>query len=287
MSSPGQRRRLEAAVQAIQGQWGAGLAKRHAPCPGSPPVPSLSTGLAALDHILAIGGLPLGHITELIGQPTSGSVPWRCTSWPIPSSAIPASTSTCPAPSTLPTWPPAGSTWRLVIAAPSGPSQALDLGRDLAASGRFGLVIFDFDRRAAQRGIAARRGQLRPAPPAPGAAEPAQRAALPDHASHGVVDFARQLPRRGSASDRGRALDCRASASAARRRAHRRLQRTPGRAASPLGRARPGDHRSCHLQRRSFRQPIARRRVIAHPVTPHLPVAVERRERPAWPAGRW
>ncbi|MEI2691362.1 MAG: hypothetical protein V9H69_17315 [Anaerolineae bacterium] len=145
MSSPGQKKRLEAAVQAIQGQWGAqALQKGTRPAPGSPPVPSLSTGLAALDHILAIGGLPLGHITELIGQPTSGKRTLAlhilahtqqrhpCLYIDLPRTFDPAYAAACRI-----------DLARLVIAAPSGPSQALDLVCDLAASGRFGLVIFD------------------------------------------------------------------------------------------------------------------------------------------------
>ena len=64
MSGPRSKKRLEAAVQAIQGKWGAqALHKGARPGSAAAPVPSLSTGLAALDHILAIGGLPLGHIS--------------------------------------------------------------------------------------------------------------------------------------------------------------------------------------------------------------------------------
>lgn len=145
MSKPGQKKRLEAAVQAIQGKWGAqALQKGARPAPGNPPVPSLSTGLAALDHILAIGGLPLGHITELIGQPTSGKrtlalhilahVQQRhpCLYIDLPRTFDPGYAAACRV-----------NLARLAIAAPDHPSQALDLACDLAAGGRFGLLVFD------------------------------------------------------------------------------------------------------------------------------------------------
>lgn len=145
VSKPGQKKRLEAAVQAIQGKWGAqALQKGARPAPGHPPVPSLSTGLAALDHILAIGGLPLGHITELIGQPTSGKRTLAlhilahaqqrhpCLYIDLPRTFDPAYAAACRV-----------NLARLTLAAPSSPSQALDLVCDLAAGGRFGLLIFD------------------------------------------------------------------------------------------------------------------------------------------------
>ncbi len=145
MSKPGQKKRLEAAVQAIQGKWGAQALQRGArPSPGSAPVPSLSTGLAALDHILAIGGLPLGHITELIGQPTSGKRTLAlhilahaqqrhpCLYIDLSQTFDPGYAAACRV-----------NLARLAIAAPANASQALDLAQDLAAGGRFGLLVFD------------------------------------------------------------------------------------------------------------------------------------------------
>lgn len=143
MSKPGQKKRLEAAVQAIQSKWGAQALQKGAR-PGSAPVPSLSTGLAALDHILAIGGLPLGHISEMIGQPTSGKRTLAlhilahaqqrhpCLYIDLARTFDPAYAAACRV-----------NLARLAIAAPANPSQALDLTCDLAAGGRFGLVIFD------------------------------------------------------------------------------------------------------------------------------------------------
>ena len=145
MSKPGQKKRLEAAVQAIQGQWGAqALQKGARPGPGHAPVPCLSTGLAALDHILAIGGLPLGHISELIGQPTSGK---RTLALHILAHA--QGRQPCLYIDLARTFDPGYAAAcrvdlaRLAIAAPPSPGQALDLACDLAAGGRFGLLIFD------------------------------------------------------------------------------------------------------------------------------------------------
>ncbi|HNS03919.1 MAG TPA: hypothetical protein PKM78_16245 [Anaerolineae bacterium] len=165
MSEPGRKKRLEAAVQAIQGQWGAqALQKGARPRPDSAPVPSLSTGLAALDHILAIGGLPLGHISELIGQPTSGKrtlalhilahVQERrpCLYIDLARTFDPAYAAACRV-----------NLARLAIAAPASPGQALDLACDLATGGRFGLLLFDST------------DELRQAPPPPAAAAAALR----------------------------------------------------------------------------------------------------------------
>lgn len=145
MSRPGQKKRLEAAVQAIQGKWGVQALQRGArPHPGSAPVPCLPTGLAALDHILAIGGLPLGHISELTGQPTSGKRTLAlhilahaqerhpCLYIDLARTFDPAYAAACRV-----------NLARLAIAAPASPGQALDLACDLAAGGRFGLLVFD------------------------------------------------------------------------------------------------------------------------------------------------
>jgi recombination protein RecA len=145
LSKPGQKKRLEAAVQAIQGKWGAqALQKGARPGPGRKPVPSLPTGLAALDHILAIGGLPLGHICELIGQPTSGKRTLAlhmlahaqqrqpCLYIDLARTFDPGYAAACRV-----------NLSRLAIATPANPSQALDLACDLVAGGRFGLLVFD------------------------------------------------------------------------------------------------------------------------------------------------
>ncbi len=145
MSGQRSKKRLEAAVQAIQGKWGAqALQKGARPTTGNNAAPSLPTGLTALDHILAIGGLPLGHISELIGQPTSGK---RTLALHILAHA--QKRHPCVYINLAQTFDPAYAAAcrvnlaRLALAAPASPSQALDLACDLAAGGRFGLVVFD------------------------------------------------------------------------------------------------------------------------------------------------
>jgi hypothetical protein len=41
-------------------------------------VQSFPTGLAALDHVLSLNGIPAGHLTEVIGMPTSGMTTLLC-----------------------------------------------------------------------------------------------------------------------------------------------------------------------------------------------------------------
>lgn len=145
MSGSRQKKRLEATVQAIQGKWGAQALQQGArPAAGTAPTPCLPTGLTALDHILAIGGLPLGHISELIGQPTSGKRTLAlqmlahaqrrhpCVYIDLAQTFDPVYAAACRV-----------DLARLAIAAPTGPDQALDLLCDLAAGGKFGLLLFD------------------------------------------------------------------------------------------------------------------------------------------------
>lgn len=145
MSTRRQKKRLEAAVQAIQDQWGAQALQKGARSPArNTPAPCLPTGLTALDHILASGGLPLGHISELIGQPTSGKRTLAlhilatnqerhpCLYVNLTQAFDPAYAAACQV-----------NLARLVLATPAGPSQALELAGDLAAGGKFGLIVFD------------------------------------------------------------------------------------------------------------------------------------------------
>lgn len=145
MGKQRQTKRLEAAVQAIQGRWGAqALQKGARPTAEKSPVPCLPTGLTALDSILTIGGLPLGHVSELIGQPTSGKRTLAlhilahaqgrhpCLYIDLAQTFDPVYAAACRV-----------NLARLAIAAPASPGQALDLACDLAAGGRFGLLIFD------------------------------------------------------------------------------------------------------------------------------------------------
>jgi RecA/RadA recombinase len=65
------QQKLELAVTLIQRRFGPrSLVKGRLPT--AAPVPVISTGFAELDRALGIGGLPKGRITELIGSGTSG-----------------------------------------------------------------------------------------------------------------------------------------------------------------------------------------------------------------------
>jgi recombination protein RecA len=67
------RKRLAAAVAAIQMRWGQ-RALRRGPAP-IPPQAVIPTGFAGLDAMLdGCGGIPRGRISELLGAPTSGMV---------------------------------------------------------------------------------------------------------------------------------------------------------------------------------------------------------------------
>lgn len=138
------KRRLEAAVQTIQQKWGQ-QALHKGPLPTAVPViPGLSTGLSSLDRILVPGGLPLGHISELIGHPTSGKRTlalhilaqtqqrYPCVYVDLAQTFDPAYAAACHV-----------DLSQLAIAAPADPVQALDLACDLTAGGHFGLVVFD------------------------------------------------------------------------------------------------------------------------------------------------
>jgi len=65
------KRKLEMTITALQARWGWRAVRRLGDTPDAP-VPHLATGFTALDQALAIGGLPRGRISELIGAPTSG-----------------------------------------------------------------------------------------------------------------------------------------------------------------------------------------------------------------------
>lgn len=65
------RKRLEAAVTALQQRWGDTAVQRGARPAAT--LPAISTGFAALDAILdGCHGIPRNRLTELLGAPTSG-----------------------------------------------------------------------------------------------------------------------------------------------------------------------------------------------------------------------
>lgn len=144
MSHSPKMKRLEATVQAVQQKWGQQALHKGTLPTATASTPSLPTGLPTLDRILGIGGLPLGHISELIGQPTSGK---RTLALHILAQAQPRTP--CLYLDLARTFDPAYAAAcrvdlsRLAIAAPASPAKALDLAYDLANSGHFGLVIFD------------------------------------------------------------------------------------------------------------------------------------------------
>ena len=55
----------------LQDRWGSSAVRRLGQMQRGP-VPHVPTGFPALDAALAIGGLPSGRITEIVGVPTSG-----------------------------------------------------------------------------------------------------------------------------------------------------------------------------------------------------------------------
>lgn len=66
------KRRLEMTVNAIQARHGQLALRRLKPQKHA--IPHISTGVSLLDNALGIGGLPRGHITELVSIPSSGTV---------------------------------------------------------------------------------------------------------------------------------------------------------------------------------------------------------------------
>src|SRR6266540_7066822 len=64
--------RLEQVIAAIQRRWGTHALRLLGDAATAPAVPVVTTGFAALDAALGIGGVPRGRMTELLGTPTSG-----------------------------------------------------------------------------------------------------------------------------------------------------------------------------------------------------------------------
>jgi recombination protein RecA len=65
------KRRLDAAVLAIQRRWGS-KALRRGQATTTASIPHIPTGFPTLDKALGIGGIPRSRITEMLGAPTSG-----------------------------------------------------------------------------------------------------------------------------------------------------------------------------------------------------------------------
>jgi len=67
------KRRMEQTVAVIQGRWGLRALRPAAQADVVAEPTALSTGFANLDHALG-GGLPRGHIAELVGTGTAGQM---------------------------------------------------------------------------------------------------------------------------------------------------------------------------------------------------------------------
>lgn len=63
---------LDATVTAIQKQWGMGAIQKGWQHEQAYSQPATPIGVPRLDTLLGIGGLPEGHLTELIGRGTAG-----------------------------------------------------------------------------------------------------------------------------------------------------------------------------------------------------------------------
>jgi recombination protein RecA len=64
---------LHRVITAIQRRWGQRALRRFGQTPANAAIPVVPTGFTDLDAALAIGGLPRGRITEVMGLPTSGA----------------------------------------------------------------------------------------------------------------------------------------------------------------------------------------------------------------------
>jgi recombination protein RecA len=66
------KRKLEMTIAAMHKRWQVQPRARPPVRPSSPATAAIPTGFPILDEALAIGGIPRGRITEIIGIPTSG-----------------------------------------------------------------------------------------------------------------------------------------------------------------------------------------------------------------------
>lgn len=72
MSADTKQDKLEQIVGDVQRRWGRNALQRLGDAPPPPEIPTIPTGYPELDRALGIGGIPRGHLTEFIGQPTCG-----------------------------------------------------------------------------------------------------------------------------------------------------------------------------------------------------------------------
>ena len=69
--TPDKKPPLQSTLEAIRRRWGPDAVRQASAQRAAEPA-CLPTGFAALDRALALGGIPRGRITELVGAPTSG-----------------------------------------------------------------------------------------------------------------------------------------------------------------------------------------------------------------------
>lgn len=72
------KQRLEETINSIRREYGEDALRPLGDSGAGSVVPHLSTGFAALDRALNIGGLPKGHLTQISGIPTSGAMTLAC-----------------------------------------------------------------------------------------------------------------------------------------------------------------------------------------------------------------
>src|SRR5258708_8423486 len=76
--SSDKKQRLDQALGTIRREWGEDALRRGSDAEQRSALPHIPTGFASLDHALGIGGLPLGQLTQVRGQATSGAMTLAC-----------------------------------------------------------------------------------------------------------------------------------------------------------------------------------------------------------------
>ena len=67
------QQRLDESLAALRREWGDAVVRRLGDTGTPSPVPNRPTGFTLLDQALDSGGIPIGHLTQLCGTPTSGA----------------------------------------------------------------------------------------------------------------------------------------------------------------------------------------------------------------------
>src|SRR5690349_3000444 len=72
------KQRLDRAIASIRHKWGETVLHQLDDSHKSSGIPHVPTGFPRLDAALGIGGVPRGHLTHLLGAPTSGATTLAC-----------------------------------------------------------------------------------------------------------------------------------------------------------------------------------------------------------------